>query len=121
ARDELDALTHDFRQNGFAISINGGHLDQLNDALPRVPYVARFSPTRLELRRPRADHPTLQRPPLLIGQFGHSNLQHCSPSIACQKPLPSEAFARICRSCYGAVTVRERSAATLFQQPASAL
>ncbi len=36
ARDELDALTHDFRQNGFAISVNRGDIDQLNDALPRL-------------------------------------------------------------------------------------
>jgi hypothetical protein len=59
AGDELDALTHDFRQNGFAISVNGYHLDQLNDAPPRVPCVARFFPTRLELRRPLADQLTL--------------------------------------------------------------
>jgi hypothetical protein len=53
--DELDALTHHFRQNGFAISVNGCHLDQLNDAPPRVPRVARFHPTQLELRRPGTD------------------------------------------------------------------
>jgi hypothetical protein len=45
AGDELDALTHDFRQNGLAISVDGCHLNQLNDASPRVPYVARFSPS----------------------------------------------------------------------------
>src|SRR2546427_11254447 len=82
AGDELDALAHDFRQNGFAISVNGCHLDQLNDAPPRVPYVARFSPSRLELRRPLADQLTLQRPPLLIGQIGYCDLQHYSPSTA---------------------------------------
>src|SRR5258708_940788 len=65
--DELDALTHDFRQYGFAISVNGGHLAQLNDAPPRVPYATRFSPSRLELSRPPAGQLTLQRPPLLIG------------------------------------------------------
>ena len=58
---ELDALTHDFRQNGFAISVNGCHVNQLNDALPRVPYVPRFSPTRLELLCPLAHQMTLQR------------------------------------------------------------
>jgi hypothetical protein len=80
AGDELDALTHDFRQNGFAISVNRCHLDQLNDAPPRVRHVARFSPTRLEFRRPLADQLTLQRPPLLIGRMGYSDLQHYSPS-----------------------------------------
>jgi hypothetical protein len=55
AGDELGTLTHDFRQNGFAISVNGSHFDQFNDAFPRVPCVARFSPSRLELSRPLAD------------------------------------------------------------------
>src|SRR6266851_4993311 len=88
AGDELDALTHDFRQNGFAVSVNGCHLDQINDAPPHVPYVASFSPSRLEFTRPLADQQTLQRPPLLIGQIGYSDLQHCSSSTACQK-LPT--------------------------------
>jgi hypothetical protein len=79
AGDELGALTHDFGQNGFAISVNGCHLDQFNDASPRVPSVARFSPSGLELNRPLADQVTLQRPPLLIGQIGYSDLQHYSP------------------------------------------
>src|SRR6266581_2010925 len=90
ASDEIDALTHHFRQNGFALSVNGCHLDQLNDAPPRAPYVELFSPTRLELRRPRADQLTLQRPPLFIGQVGYSDLQQYFPSTACQKPPTSE-------------------------------
>src|SRR5437899_284415 len=94
AGDELGALTHDFRQNGFAISVNRCHLHQLNDASPRLPGVARFSPSRLELNRPLADQLTLQRPPLLIGQIGSSDLQHYSPLPACQKP-PTSAAARL--------------------------
>jgi hypothetical protein len=85
AGDELGALTHDFRQSGFAISVDGCHLDQLNDVFPRVPCVARFSPSRQELNRPLADQLTLQRPPLLIGQIGYSDLQHYSPLTAYQK------------------------------------
>jgi hypothetical protein len=54
AGDELDSLTHDFRQNGFAVSVNGCHLDQIDDAPPRVPYVPSFSPGRFELSRPLA-------------------------------------------------------------------
>ena len=91
AGDELGALTHDFRQNGFAISVNGCHLAQFNDASPRVPCVAGFSPGRLQLNRPLADQLTLQRPPLLIGQIGYSDLQHYSPLTACQTPPTSEA------------------------------
>jgi hypothetical protein len=67
AGDELGTLTHDFRQNGFAIAVNRYHLDQLNDASPRVPCVVRFSPGRLELSRPLADQLTLQGPPLPVG------------------------------------------------------
>jgi hypothetical protein len=78
ASDELDPLTHDFRQNGFAISVNGCHLDQLNNAPPRIPDGARFCPTRLELRSPLAHQLTLQRPPLLMGQIGYRDLQHYS-------------------------------------------
>jgi hypothetical protein len=70
AGDELDALTHEFRQNGFSTSVNGCHLDQFNDAPPRVACVARFSPSRLKLSRPLADQLTLQRPPLLIRKVG---------------------------------------------------
>jgi len=84
AGDELGALTHDFRQNGFAISINGCHLDQFNDSSPRVPCVARFSPGRFKLGRPLADQLTLQRPPLLIEQIGYNDLQHYFPLIACR-------------------------------------
>jgi hypothetical protein len=58
--DELGTLAHDVRQNFFAISVNRCHLNQLNDASPRVPYVVRFSPSRLELSRPLADQLTLQ-------------------------------------------------------------
>src|SRR5260370_3834226 len=72
---ELGSVTQDFRQNGFAVAVNGRHFDQLNDAPPRVPCVARFSPARLELRRPLAHQPALQRPPLLIGQVGNGDLQ----------------------------------------------
>ena len=82
AGDELGALTHDFRQNGFAISVNGCHLDQFNDASPRVPCVVRLSPSRFELGCPLADQLTLQRPPLLIRQIGYSDLQHYFPLIA---------------------------------------
>jgi hypothetical protein len=49
------APAHDFRQNGFAISVNGCHLDQSNDASARVPNAARFYPPQLELNRPPAD------------------------------------------------------------------
>ena len=86
AGDELAALTHDFRQNGFAVSVNGCHRDQLNNAPPRVAYVARFPPRRLELSRPLTDQVTLQRPPLLIRRVGQSDLQHYSPSTARWKP-----------------------------------
>jgi hypothetical protein len=88
---ELGTLAHDFRQNFFAISINRCHLDQVNDASPRVPSVARFSPGRQELNRPLADQLTLQRPPLLVGQIGYRDLQHYSPLTACQKRPTSEA------------------------------
>jgi hypothetical protein len=44
AGDELGTLAHNFRQNFFAISVNRCHLNQLNDAFPRVPYVVRFFP-----------------------------------------------------------------------------
>jgi hypothetical protein len=91
AGDEPGTLTHDFRQNFFAISVNQCHLDQLNDSSSRVPYVARFSPSRPELSRPLADQLTLQRPPLLLGQIGNRDLEHDSLLIACQKPPTSEA------------------------------
>ena len=42
AGDKLGALTHDFRQNGFAVSVNGCHFGQFNDALFR-----RFEDARL--------------------------------------------------------------------------
>jgi hypothetical protein len=42
--------------------------------------------------RPLANQLTLQRPPLLIGQVGDSDLQHYSPLTACQKPPTSEAL-----------------------------
>jgi hypothetical protein len=80
--DELGSLTHDFRQNFFAISVNRCHLDQVNDASPRVSWVVRFSPSRHELSRPLVDQLTLQRPPLLIGQIGYGDLQHDSPVTA---------------------------------------
>src|SRR5258706_8214819 len=92
AGDELGALAHDFRQNGFAISVNGRHLDQLNDALPRVPCAARFSPSRFELSHPLACQPTLQRPPLLIGQIGYGDLQHYAPSTLARNRQPSSAL-----------------------------
>src|SRR5712692_7743220 len=90
AGNELDPLAHEFRQNCFAVSVNGCHLDQVNDALPHVPCVASFSPSRLEFTRPLADQLTLQRPPLLIRHVGHSDLQHCSSSSARQKPLTAK-------------------------------
>jgi hypothetical protein len=37
AEDEFGTLTHDFRQDGFAISVNRCHLNQINDASPHVP------------------------------------------------------------------------------------
>jgi hypothetical protein len=80
--DELSTLAHDLRQNGFAVSVNRCHLDQVNDASPRVPWVMRFSPSRLKLSRPLADQLTLQRPPLLTGQIGYSDPEHCSPLTA---------------------------------------
>jgi hypothetical protein len=87
--DELGTLAHDFRQNFFAISVNRCHLNQFNDASPRVTYVVRFSPGRHELSRPLADQLTLQRPPLLVGQIGYSDLEHDSLLTACQKPRPT--------------------------------
>jgi hypothetical protein len=36
AGDELAPLTHDFRQNRFTVSVNGCHLDQLNNAPSRA-------------------------------------------------------------------------------------
>ena len=117
AGDELDALTHDFRQNGFAISVNGCHLGQINDAPPRVPCFARFSPTRLELRRPRADQLTQQRPPLFIEQVGYSDLQQYFPSTACQKPPTSEGTRRtlVSEFCAGP-TARSQRLTTYFDQ-----
>jgi hypothetical protein len=91
AGDELGTVTHDFRQNFFAISVNRCHLNQLHDASPRVPHVVRFSPSRLEFSGPLADQLTLQRPPLLIGQIGYSDLEHDSLLPAYQKPPTSEA------------------------------
>jgi hypothetical protein len=91
AGDEFGTLTHDFRQNSFVISVNRYHLDQLNDASPRVLCMVRLSPGQLELIRPLADQLTLQRPPLLIRLIGYGDLQHYSPSTACQKPTTSEA------------------------------
>ena len=83
AGDELSTLTHDFRQNGFALSVNRCHLDQLNDAPPRVARVSLFSPSRLQLSRPLSDQLTLQRPPLLVRQVSDSDLQHyCSLDLA---------------------------------------
>src|SRR5258708_35999665 len=49
------------------------------------------SPRRLELSRPLADQLTLQRPPLLIGQVGHSDLQHYLPSTCWPETPTSEA------------------------------
>jgi hypothetical protein len=82
AGDEPDTLTHDFRQNGFAISIDRCHLDQINDASPCVLCVVRFSPSQPEFIRPLPDQLTLQRPSLFIGQIGYRDLQHDSPLTA---------------------------------------
>jgi hypothetical protein len=79
ARDKLDALTHDFRQNVFATSVNVRHFDQLNDAPPRVADASLIGPSRLELSRPLSDQLTLQRPPLFTGQIGYRDLEHYSP------------------------------------------
>jgi hypothetical protein len=76
AGDEFGTLTHDFRQSGFTIMVNGCHLDQFHDAPARIACLARFSPSRLELSRPLADQESLQRPPLLIGQIGYGDLKH---------------------------------------------
>jgi hypothetical protein len=92
AGDELGALAHDFRQDGLAISVNGAHVGQVNDAFPCVFCQARFSPSRLEFNRQSTDQQTLQMPPLLVGQIGFSDLQHYSPLTACQKPPTSEAL-----------------------------
>jgi len=59
--DELGALTHDFRENRFAISVDRCHLDQINDASPRVSCAVRFSQTRPEFIRPLPDQLTLQK------------------------------------------------------------
>jgi hypothetical protein len=91
AGDELGTLTHDFRQNFFAISVNRCHVNQVNEASPRVLYVVGFAPGRLELSRPLADQLTLQQPPLLRGRLGYSDPEHCSPSTASQKPPTFEA------------------------------
>src|SRR5229473_4668252 len=82
AGDELGPLIHDFRQNGFATSVNECHVNQFNDASARVLFVAPFSPSRPQLSRPLAGQLTLQRPPLHIRQIGYSDLQHYSPSTA---------------------------------------
>jgi hypothetical protein len=82
AGDELGTLTHDFRQNRFAVSVNRRHLDQINDASPRVFCAVRFSPSRLEFIRPLPDQLTLQRPPLFIGQICYRDFQHDSPLTA---------------------------------------
>jgi hypothetical protein len=87
AGDELGVLTDDFRPNGLAISVDGCHFGQIRDASSCVRCAARFSPRRLEFNRPLANQLTLQRPPLLIGQFGYIDLHHYSPSTAYQKPL----------------------------------
>jgi hypothetical protein len=89
AGDELGTLAHHFRQNLLAISVNRCDFNQLNDASPLVPYVVRFSPSRLEFSCPLANQLTLQRPPLLIGQIGYSDLEHGSLLTACQKPPTS--------------------------------
>jgi hypothetical protein len=86
AGDELGTLTHDFRQNGFTIMVNGCHLDHFDNASSRIACLARFSPSRLELSRPLADQQTLQAPPLLIGQIGNRDLQHRSPLTAYRTP-----------------------------------
>jgi hypothetical protein len=91
AGDELGTLTHDFRQYGFTISVNRCHLNQVNNAFPRIPCVVRFAPSRPKLSSPLADQLTLQRPPLLTGQIGYSDPEHCSPLPASQKPPTSEA------------------------------
>src|SRR5258708_3040452 len=64
AGDELGTLTHDFRQNGLPIVVDGCHLDHFDNASSRIPPLAPFSPSRLELIRPLADHTT--RRPLLL-------------------------------------------------------
>jgi hypothetical protein len=81
---------HDFSQNFFAIWINRCHLHQVNNPSSLVRYEAIFSPGRPEFRRPLADQLTLQRPPLLIGQIGDSDLEHGSLLTTCQKPPISE-------------------------------
>jgi hypothetical protein len=86
AGDELGTLTHDFRQNGFTIVVDGCHLDHFDNASSRIACLARFSPSRLELSRPLADQQTLQAPPLLIGQIGNRDLQHRSPLTAYRTP-----------------------------------
>ena len=78
AGDELGALTHDFRQNRFPISVDRCHLDQINQASPRVSCVVRFSPSRPEFIRPLPDQLTLQRPPLFIEQVCYRDLRHDS-------------------------------------------
>src|SRR5258705_4224999 len=116
AGDELGALTHDFRQGGFAIPVNECYLDQINDAPSRVPCVVLFAPTRLELSCPLADQLTLQSPPLLIGQIGDSDLQHYSPSTPChkrrpRKPLCPKTYTAVYHpSCFGSAR-RERTLA----------
>jgi|SRR4051794_15612517 hypothetical protein len=78
AGDELGTLAHDFRQNGFAISVNRCHLNEINNAPPRTHDVMRFSPSRLKLSRPLANQLTLQRPPLLVSRIGYRDLEHDS-------------------------------------------
>jgi hypothetical protein len=86
AGDELGTLTHDFRQNGFTIVVDGCHVNHFDNASSHIACLARFSPSRLELSRPLADQQTLQGPPLLIGQIGNSDLQHSSPLTAYRAP-----------------------------------
>src|SRR5712675_1014173 len=71
AGDEFGTLTHDFRQNGFTVVVDGCHLNHFDNASPHIARLALCSPSRLELSRPLAGQQTLQGPPLLTGQIDY--------------------------------------------------
>src|SRR5205085_5654013 len=81
AGDELAPVTHNFRQNFFAITADRCHLGQFDEALAGIPRYLSFSPGRPEFSGPLADQLTLQRPPLLFRRVRHGDPQHNSSSL----------------------------------------
>jgi hypothetical protein len=76
--------------------------------------LALFLPGRLEFIRPLAGQLTLQRPPLLVGQIGDSDLQHYSPSTAChERPTPEVESPKTYGALYDSFLFRQ----PYFDQP----